>query len=41
MAKTAKDVKAGVVIVSSLTAVLIGLLVMGPKLLLRLQDLFR
>jgi diacylglycerol kinase (ATP) len=41
VAKTAKDVKAGVVIVSSLTAVLIGLLVMGPKLLLRLQDLFR
>ncbi len=39
LAKTAKDVKAGVVVVASLTAVLIGLMVMGPKLLLRLQDL--
>ncbi|MFN2300179.1 MAG: diacylglycerol kinase family protein [Anaerolineales bacterium] len=40
LAKTAKDVKAGVVVVASLTAVLIGLLVMGPRLLLRIQDLF-
>jgi diacylglycerol kinase len=41
LAKTAKDVKAGVVVVASLTAVLIGLLVMGPQLILRLQALFR
>ena len=39
LAKTAKDVKAAVVVVASITAVLIGLLVMGPGLLLRIQDL--
>jgi diacylglycerol kinase len=41
LAKTAKDLKAGVVVVSSLAAVLIGLLVLGPPLLLRLQTLLR
>ncbi len=40
LAKTAKDVKAGVVVVASLAAVLIGLLVLGPKLLLQLRSLF-
>jgi diacylglycerol kinase len=39
LAKTAKDVKAGVVVVASLAAVLIGLLVLGPALLLRIQSL--
>jgi diacylglycerol kinase len=39
LAKTAKDVKAGVVVVASSAAVLIGLLVLGPKLLLELQAL--
>jgi len=41
LAKTAKDVKAGVVVVSSLSAVLVGLLILGPKLLLRLQALLQ
>jgi diacylglycerol kinase len=40
LAKTAKDVKASVVVVASLTAVLIGLLVLGPKLLHQLAFLF-
>ncbi len=33
LAKTAKDVKAGVVVMASLSAVLVGVLVFGPKLL--------
>jgi diacylglycerol kinase len=32
LAKTAKDVKAAVVVIASLTAVLVGILVLGPKL---------
>jgi diacylglycerol kinase len=40
LAKTAKDVKAGVVVVASLTAVLIGLLVLGPPLLEKICELF-
>jgi diacylglycerol kinase len=39
LAKTAKDVKAGVVVVASLAAALVGLLVIGPRLLLLLQSL--
>ena len=39
LAKTAKDLKAGVVVVASLASVLIGLLVLGPPLLLRIQAL--
>jgi diacylglycerol kinase len=39
LAKTAKDLKAGVVIVAALTAVLIGILVFGPPLLLHWQTL--
>jgi diacylglycerol kinase len=37
LAKTAKDVKAAVVVVASLSAVLIGLLILGPELLFRLK----
>jgi diacylglycerol kinase len=33
LAKTAKDVKAGVVVMASLSAALVGVLVFGPKLL--------
>ncbi len=33
LAKSAKDVKAGVVVMASLSAVLVGVLVFGPKLL--------
>jgi diacylglycerol kinase len=33
LAKAAKDVKAGVVVMASLSAVLVGVLVFGPKLL--------
>jgi diacylglycerol kinase len=40
LAKTAKDVKAGVVVMASLTAVLVGLLVLGPQLLHKLEFLF-
>ncbi|MBN1438399.1 MAG: diacylglycerol kinase family protein [Anaerolineales bacterium] len=36
LAKTAKDVKAGVVVVASGSAVLIGILIFGPKLLSQL-----
>jgi diacylglycerol kinase len=39
LAKTAKDVKAGVVVVASLAAALVGILVLGPKLLLLVQSL--
>jgi|WetSurMetagenome_2_1015567.scaffolds.fasta_scaffold149508_1 diacylglycerol kinase len=39
LAKTAKDVKAGVVVVASLAAALVGLLVLGPRLLLLVQSL--
>jgi diacylglycerol kinase len=41
LARTAKDVKAGVVVVASLAAVLIGLLVLGPKLFPLLGSLFQ
>ena len=41
LAKTAKDVKAGVVVVASISAVLVGILVLGPDLLLRVQTLLR
>jgi diacylglycerol kinase len=37
LAKTAKDVKAAVVVVASASAVVIGVLILGPELLLRLQ----
>ena len=40
VARTAKDVKAAVVVVAGMAAVLIGLLVMGPELLVRLRNLF-
>jgi diacylglycerol kinase len=36
LARIAKDVKAGVVVVASFSAVLVGVLVFGPKLLLLL-----
>jgi diacylglycerol kinase len=36
LAKIAKDVKAGVVVVASFSAVLVGVLILGPKLLLLL-----
>jgi diacylglycerol kinase len=39
LAKTAKDVKASVVVVASLSAVLVGILVLGPELLRRLLNL--
>ncbi|MBN2085342.1 MAG: diacylglycerol kinase family protein [Anaerolineales bacterium] len=39
LAKTAKDVKAGVVVVASASAVLVGVLILGPRLLLVLQSL--
>jgi diacylglycerol kinase len=39
LAKTAKDLKAGVVVVAALAAVAIGILVFGPPLLLRIQAL--
>jgi diacylglycerol kinase len=40
LAKTAKDVKAGVVVIASLTAVLVGILVLGPKIIEKLGWLF-
>jgi diacylglycerol kinase len=39
LAKTAKDVKAGVVVVASFSAVLVGVLILGPRLLLLVQSL--
>jgi diacylglycerol kinase len=41
LAKTAKDVKASVVVVASLSAVLVGVLILGPKLLLQIQSLLQ
>jgi diacylglycerol kinase len=41
LAKVGKDVAAAAVLVGALTAVLVGLLVLGPPLLARLSVLFR
>lgn len=40
LAKTSKDVAAAGVLVSAFTAILIGLLILGPPLLYRVLDLF-
>jgi len=39
LAKTSKDVAAGAVLLSALAAVFVGILVLGPPLLLKLQAL--
>jgi diacylglycerol kinase len=39
LAKVGKDVGAAAVLIAALAAILIGLLLMGPPLLVRLQDL--
>ena len=41
LAKAAKDVKAAVVVIAALTAILVGVLVLGPGLILRLQGFLR
>jgi diacylglycerol kinase len=40
LAKSAKDVKAAVVVVASLTAALVGVLILGPKLIEKMGGLF-
>ncbi len=41
LAKVGKDVGAAAVLIAALAAVIIGLLIMGPPLLLKLQSIFR
>lgn len=40
LAKVGKDVGAAAVLIAALASIIIGLLIMGPPLLVRLQDLF-
>lgn len=40
LAKIGKDVGAAAVLIAALASIIIGLLIMGPPLLLRLKDLF-
>jgi diacylglycerol kinase (ATP) len=40
LAKVAKDVGAGAVLIAAITAVLVGLLILGPPLWLKVSELF-